>query len=303
MNLLATRDGVGPSCVSLPAGPWVLAIDFLIWRFPNVPAHEWVQRVATGQVLTPAGVPIAPLQPYQPYTRLFYYRSVPAEPANRAQETVLFEDELLVVADKPHFLPVMPAGGYLQETLLVRLKRKLNVPGLAPVHRIDRETAGLVLFCKQVAHRPLYHSLFAQRAVHKVYEAIAPAPLQGLQFPLVCSSCLQASEHFMQMRQVPPVPGMAPPAPNAHTTIELLETQGLWARYRLLPTTGKRHQLRVQMAALDLPLRGDRIYPKLLPQGQDDLANPLRLLAQQLQFTDPVTAQLRHFNSRISLYY
>jgi tRNA pseudouridine32 synthase / 23S rRNA pseudouridine746 synthase len=193
----------------------------------------------------------------------------------------------------------MPAGQYLQETLLVRLKRQLGVDELVPLHRIDRETAGLVLLCKQVAHRPLYHALFAQRQVHKLYEAIAPLPPDALEFPMEYTSRLEPAEHFMQMRLVPSADGAA--TPNAHTTIELLETQGLWARFRLLPSTGQRHQLRVQMAALGLPLWGDRIYPVLQPPGTDDLARPLRLLAQHLRFTDPVTGQLRSFETRQSL--
>ncbi len=294
--MLPTLNGVSPSCVALPPGPWPDVLAFLRWRFPAIPADEWLQRMALGHVVTSSGQAVAAQDPHQPHTKLFYYRSLPAEPVVAGPEQVLFEDERIVVADKPHFLAVMPAGQYLQETLLVRLKRRLGLDDLVPAHRIDRETAGLVLFCKQVEHRKAYQQLFAQRAVHKVYEAIALAPphQSTLHFPMNCSSHLQAGEHFMQMRQQDPC---GPAAPNAHTTIELLETQGSLARYRLLPTTGRRHQLRVQMAALGLPIVGDQIYPQLLGREHEDLANPLRLLAQGLAFTDPYSHEQRVFRS------
>ena len=337
--MLPLRDGVGPSCVGLAAGPWLRLIDFLAWRFPAVPAREWARRAASGELVDDSGRPVPIDQPYRPHGRLFYYRSVPPEARVAGAETVLFEDDFLVVADKPHFLPVTPAGRYLQETLLVRLRRKLRCDGLAPLHRIDRETAGVVLFAKQPATRARYEALFARRLVAKTYQAIAPslpslplpsrplpaqpAPplplppqsLPPLSFPLTRASVLVAGSHFMQMREWVdgPTPATGPgaaaqsgatPAPmssrpaNAITTIDCLQIHGAWARYQLRPLTGQRHQLRVQMAALGLAILGDRIYPRLLPVGSDDAANPLRLLAQSIGFVDPVTGQARHFESR-----
>lgn len=297
--MLPARDGVGPSCVALPPGPWPRLIDFLVARFPHVPAPEWAARMARGDVVDEAGNRAAPEHPYLPHGKLYYYRSLPPESARAPEETVLFEDELLVVADKPHFLPVTPSGKYLQETLLVRLRRRLGLDHLAPLHRIDRETAGVVLFAKQPATRKHYVALFANRAVGKTYQAIAPWRAQ-LQFPLVYQSVLAGADNFMQMREVPP-DGAAPQQPNAHTTIEWLETQGPLARYRLRPLTGKRHQLRVHMAALGMPIVGDRIYPALQAEGSDDPGNPLRLLAESIAFRDPITGWERSFASRRKL--
>ena len=312
--MLPLRDGVGPSCVGLSAGPWLRLIDFLAWRFPAVPAREWARRAASGELVDDAGRPVRTDQPYRPHGRLFYYRSVPPETRLADDETVLFEDEVLVVADKPHFLPVTPAGRYLQETLLVRLRRKLGCDALAPLHRIDRETAGVVLFAKQPATRARYEALFAQRRVAKTYQAIAPAwpspPGALLAFPVTRASVLVAGSHFMQMREwadgpapaatAAPAPAPARP-PNAITSVDCLQVHGAWARYRLHPLTGQRHQLRVHMAALGLPILGDRIYPVLLPAGSDDPANPLRLLAQRIEFVDPVTGQWRCFKSQRTL--
>ncbi len=295
--MLPNRDGVGASQVALPVGSWTCVLDFLAQRFPAIAASEWTRRMEAGDVVDARGHAVTPRQAYVPHGKLYYYRTVPNEPPNAAQASVLFEDELLVAADKPHFLPVTPSGQYLQETLLIRLRRQLGVPALTPLHRIDRETAGVVLFAKAPAIRAGYQELFAQRKVVKIYQAIARGHA-SLRFPLTRASTLVADEHFMKMREAEPAPGARP---NAHTDIELIEAFGCWARYRLRPASGRRHQLRVHMAALGLPILGDRIYPDLLPAGADDLANPLRLLAESLAFRDPVTGEERHFRSRLRL--
>ncbi|MBI2772205.1 MAG: pseudouridine synthase [Burkholderiales bacterium] len=296
--MLPVRNGVGASQVSLPAGPWTCVLDFLVERFPAISAAEWAGRIESGDVVDAAGRAVAAAHPYVPHGKLYYYRTVPNEAPNAAQASVLFEDEHLVVADKPHFLPVTPSGQYLQETLLVRLRRQIGLPELTPLHRIDRETAGVVLFAKQPATRGAYHDLFANRQVDKHYQAIAPSDAR-LQFPLTRSSTLLPADHFMQMREAD-VPGARP---NAQTEIELLETRGPWARYRLRPATGKRHQLRVHMAALGLPILGDRIYPELMGHGGDEPANPLRLLAAGITFRDPITGEARSFASRRELHF
>lgn len=293
--MLPTRDGVGPSQVSLPAGHWPRMIDFLVARMPAIPAAEWTARMACGDLVDDRGNRVAPDQAYQPHGKLFYYRRVPDEAPNPAQASVLFEDDLLVAADKPHFLPVTPSGRYLQETLLVRLRRELGIDDLTPLHRIDRETAGVVLFAKQAATRKHYQALFARRAVAKIYQAIAPWHAQ-LRFPMTRSSKLTRGEHFMQMREADDGPNSGA-MPNAHTRIELMQTAGALGRYRLLPLTGKRHQLRVHLAALGLPIVGDRIYPEWRRKETDDIDNPLRLLAQQIAFLDPITGETRCFAS------
>jgi tRNA pseudouridine32 synthase / 23S rRNA pseudouridine746 synthase len=292
--MLPVRDGVGASQVSLPAGPWTCVLDFLVARFPAIPASEWTRRMDAGDVIDSAGRAVVARQAYAPHGKLYYYRTVVDEAPNTAQASVLFEDELLVVADKPHFLPVTPSGQYLQETLLIRLRRQLGLPALTPLHRIDRETAGVVLFAKQPSLCAGYQALFAGRKVIKHYQAIAPADAT-LRFPLTRTTHLVTSDHFMQMREDEAAPGAQP---NSQTEIEVMETCGTWARYRLRPATGKRHQLRVHMAAMGLPILGDRIYPSLLGQGADEPDNPLRLLAESIAFRDPTTGEERHFASR-----
>lgn len=295
---LPTRDGVSPSSVALPSGPWPTMLDFMAERLPAVSRAQWQARMQAGDVLDDQGQPVPPHAPYRPQTRLHYWRALPFEHAIPFQEDIVFMDEHLVIADKPHFLPVTPKGRYVRETLLVRLKHRLGIDTLVPIHRLDRETAGLIAFTVQPRERNVYQALFRERAVHKVYEAVAPLRAD-LALPLIHRSRLLESAHFMAMQEVPG-------EPNSETLVELEQArpdQGV-GLYRLSPRTGKRHQLRAHMHALGIPILNDRIYPVLRPPDPADAPDwrqPLQLLARHLAFDDPVTGQRRGFTSRRSL--
>lgn len=290
---LPTRNGVSPSCVGLPAGHWPTITDFLVERFPAIAREVWVQRMQDELVTDEFGEAVTPGRPYRGHMRVYYYRALGDEPRVPFEETVLYQDEHLVVADKPHFLPVTPSGHYLQETLLVRLKNRLGIDSLVPIHRIDRETAGLVLFSVNPAERDAYQALFRQHAVSKHYEALAPWR-EGLRFPLTRKSRIVQDEPFFRQREVPG-------EPNSETHLELLQISGEQARYALSPVTGKKHQLRVHMNALGLPITNDRMYPPVQPTPDDDYRYPLQLLAKSIAFTDPLTGQARYFQSRFGL--
>ncbi len=296
---IPARNGVSASCVALPHGKpalWPLLVDFLAERLSGVDRAAWAERLSRGEVLDDMGEPLSPDAPFQAGARIHYYRHLDDEPAIPFEETVLFQDEHLLVADKPHFLPVTPGGRYVQQSLLVRLKRRTGIDSLSPIHRIDRETAGLVLFSLRAQDRNAYQALFRDRAVHKTYEAIAPHR-PGLRFPLTRRSRIEEErERFFCMVE-------ADGEPNSETSIEQTEVRGAWARYTLSPVTGKRHQLRVHMNALGAPIVGDQFYPQVLrgPDEPEDFTDPLRLLARGIAFTDPVTGQKRSFRSRLEL--
>lgn len=292
-NAPPSRNGVGASCVVLPIGPWTRVIDFLPQRFPGVSMDTWLQRLHAGEVIDDQGQVLKPDAPYRAGLRLYYFRAVEVEPPIPFKATVLWQDDHLLVVDKPHFLPVMPSGKYLQETVLIRLKKALGLDALVPIHRIDRDTAGLVLFSKQATTRGAYQDLFRTRQVHKTYQCIAPWN-PALPWPITRESRIAPAQHFMQQCEVDGVP-------NARTHIQVLDVHGPWARYTLHPITGQRHQLRVHMAALGLPLLGDGIYPTLTPEGVLDYAKPLQLLAQSIAFTDPLTGEVRQFHSQRQL--
>jgi len=290
---LPTRHGVSPSCVGLPAGAWPTFTDFLVERFPAISRQTWLERMAAGLVVDEFGGRVSAERAYRGHMRLYYYRALPAEPRIPFEAAVLYQDEHLVVADKPHFLPVTPSGHYLQETLLVRLKNQLNIDSLIPIHRIDRETAGLVLFCIRPEERDAYQALFRRHEVIKHYEAIAPWR-PDLQFPLQRRTRIVEDEPFFRQRE-------APGEANSETLIDVLEVRGERALYALSPVTGKKHQLRVHMNALGLAICNDRMYPPFEATPDDDYTRPLQLLAKSIAFVDPLSGAMRRFESRLSL--
>lgn len=290
---LAERHGVSPSCVGLPAGRWPTITDFLVQRFPAISRQVWLERMAHGLVVDEFGAAVTPERCYRGNMRVYYYRALEDEPPVPFEATVLYQDEHLVVADKPHFLPVTPSGHYLQETLLVRLKNSLGLDSLTPLHRIDRETAGLVLFSVNPPERDAYQALFRQHQIAKHYEAVAPWR-EDLGFPLTRKSRIMQGEPFFRQCETPG-------EPNSETRIDVLRVRGDRALYALTPLTGKKHQLRVHMNALGLPILNDRIYPPVHPAPDDDYRFPLQLLAKSLAFEDPLTGQSRQFETRFSL--
>lgn len=303
------RDGVGASRVFLPqtpAFPATTLLEFFTHTFPNIAANLWLARFEQGDIVDGQGNTQAAQDAYRPGQHLFYFRHVPHEAPIPFEAKVIYQDDHLVVADKPHFLPVTPSGKYVQETLLIRLKRQLMLPELSPLHRLDRDTAGLVLFSVQAHERGAYQQLFHNRQVNKAYLAVAPFKA-NLSFPLRVENRLEDSKVYMQMHETQG-------APNSLTHIELQRRLApspdqphnpALACYTLKPITGKRHQLRVHMMSLGIPICNDGIYPTLTPEQHTmtalDYAHPLQLLAQSIQFLDPITQTQRHFQSERSL--
>ncbi len=291
-------EGVSASRVFLPADqshPNLL--QFFITQFPHIEVKEWEDRFAQGLVLNAEGEALEASSAYQPNTHLIYFRRLAREPEIPFEEQILFQDEHILVADKPHFLPVTPSGLYLHQTLLNRLKKKTRIQTLSPIHRIDRDTAGLVIFSIKPNERAAYQNLFRDRVVRKIYEAIAPySETLNAKLPMTYRSRIEESEHFLQMMEVE---GEA----NTDTLIEIIAQSKPWAKYRLTPGSGKKHQLRCHLNALGIPMKDDQIYPILTPYQEYDLdvSKPLQLLAKEISFLDPITTAQRQFVSQRSL--
>lgn len=282
-----------PSKLSLPqVNPGVATVlEYLIIKFPYIDAQIWRQRIADGKVHWHDGSLITTQSHFQPQQRVYYYREVESELSIPFKETILFQDEHILVVYKPHFLAVTPGGIYVNECLQNRLRRSTGIEALQALHRLDRVTAGLVIFSVNPDTRHRYHRLFETRQIHKTYQAIALTSnsenLIGQEW-VIKNRIVQSKPRFrMHVTE-----GEA----NSHSVIRCLQQSNHQALFELNPVTGKTHQLRVHMQTLGWPILNDKYYPQLQPLSADNYSAPLQLLAKKLQFIDPVTQYPRHFS-------
>ncbi|MGW6379519.1 pseudouridine synthase [Rhodococcus sp. NPDC055112] len=307
---LPVKNGVGPTRLRVPtSGPWATIAEYVVARFDHLDAGDLYRRFDAGEIVGTDGRPVGRGTVLGAHPFVWYHRDLPIEDTVPFHEEILHIDDHLVVIDKPHFLPTTPSGRYLRESALVRLRVRLDNPDLAPIHRLDRGTAGLVMFSARPATRGAYQSLFEKRRVAKVYEAVSARPpgwdadapaLGGRAVPLVYRNHIEARRG--ELRVV--VDDVR--EPNAETAVEVRGT-GVSASGRavlhtvLRPHTGRMHQLRVHLAALGVGILGDRRYPDLLPEAPDDHSLPLQLLARELEFIDPLSGMPRRFVTRRTL--
>lgn len=281
-----------PSVVTLPEAekPFPSILAFLVSAFPGISRDTWAQRITEGKVLDDNGSPIAADTQYVPAKRLFYFREVENEPVIPFPETILYQNDEILVACKPHFLPVIPGGRFVNECLLNRLRARTGITDLTPLHRIDRETAGIVIFSVNKKSRGLYHDLFMHGKITKTYHAIAGVnqPPQG-DLWIVQNRIVRGEPRF----RMKTVTGVV----NAESHIHLLKVKGNRGWFRLNPVTGKTHQLRLHMSGLGFRIINDRVYPDLQPERDDDFDKPLQLLAKQVRFHDPISGKDLGFRS------
>ncbi len=288
-------NGISASKVFLPSkqpAPQTV-YHYLCTEFQHIDATEWQQRFDDGLVYAADGEKLNINSPYAANSHVFYYRFLKHEIRVPFQHQILFENEHLLVVDKPHFLTMSPTGQYVQETLLVRLKQQTLNEHLTPIHRLDRETAGVVLFSKTVTSRGIYQQMFAERRVQKTYQAIAPVA-EHLSFPQIVRLRMEKGEPFYTMRVIDGTP-------NSETYIEILEQKYNLAKYLLKPLTGKQHQLRVHLNYLGIAILNDPFYPTVQHKADNDFSQPLQLLAKHIAFHDPITAQDMQFESGFEL--
>ncbi|MGW4032169.1 pseudouridine synthase [Streptomyces sp. NPDC004838] len=297
---LPQRDGIDPVRIRLPEDPggrWATVYDHLAGRYGGERAGR---LFAEGRIVSADG-PVGADEPYAAGRYLWFHREFGAEERVPFEVGIVYRDERLLIADKPHFLATTPRGRHITETAQARLRRDLGVPALQPAHRLDRLTAGLVLFVVREEDRGAYQSLFSERRVRKEYEAVAPYD-PGVALPRTVRS------RIVKERGVPAAFEVAG-EPNSESRIELVEHRGGLGRYRLVPATGRTHQLRVHMNGLGLPLLNDPLFPVVRerePEGAvaeagAEYSRPLQLLAKVLEFTDPVTGRPHRFESRLRL--
>ncbi len=282
-----------PSKLSLPqTNPGVATVlEYLIIKFPSISADSWRQRISDGKVHRHDGSLITTQSLFQSQQRIYYYREVESEPSIPFKERIIFQDQHILVAYKPHFLAVVPGGMYVNECLQNRLRRSTGISALQALHRLDRVTAGLVIFSVNPETRHRYHHLFKTQKMHKTYQAIAKTNdgenLIGQEWEIknrIAPSKLRFRMHITE--------GEA----NSHSVIRCLQQSPQRALFELNPVTGRTHQLRVHMQALGWPILNDKYYPQLQALSADNYSKPLQLLSKSLQFIDPVTQMHRCFS-------
>ncbi|MFE9423658.1 pseudouridine synthase [Kitasatospora sp. NPDC006697] len=291
---LPQRRGVDPVRVRLPLeGDWPTVAAYLAHRLPDQLAERLAEMVRGGEIHAADG-PIDDRTPYSPGTEVWFHRDLPPEVPVPFPLELVHRDERLVVLDKPHFLATTPRGSHVVQTALSRLRDELGLPQLVPAHRLDRLTAGLVMFVADPRARGAYQTLFRDRLVRKEYQAVAPYRA-GLELPVTVRSRMVKERGVLAARE-------EPGEVNAVSRVELLERRGGLARYRLEPLTGRTHQLRLHMCSLGIPIANDPVYPEVLPAAApDDFSRPLQLLASTLEFTDPITGAELRLRSRRTL--
>ncbi|MDJ0394243.1 pseudouridine synthase [Rhodococcus sp. G-MC3] len=290
---LPKRHGLDPARIRMPEdGQWSTIREFLVDNQRRMTATRIDELFDDGAIVDMHG-PLTDSAPYKPGEAVWFHRDLPAETVVPFDIPILYRDDTLLVIDKPHFLPTIPRGGHILQTALVRLRLELDLPDLVPAHRLDRVTAGVVLFVVDPVHRGAYQTLFQDRMVRKEYEAVASYD-SALEFPRIVESRIVKEKYDFGAREVAG-------EPNAHTRIELIDHRNGLGRYRLHPLTGRTHQLRVHMNSLGIAILGDDLYPVETGRSVDDFTAPLQLLASTLEFDDPLSGSPRRFESRRTL--
>ena len=288
---LPYRNGLAPLRIRLPHGESAATVlEFLAREYPD---DQWAEAMAAGEVVDEKGRRWNDGSTYAPGRFVYFYREPVSETPVPFELEILYDDGGIVVVDKPHFLATIPRGMHVTETATVRLRRLLDCPELTPAHRLDRATAGVLIFTRTKELRRPYQELFSTRSVLKEYEAVAGFE-PALDFPRVVRSRIEKVHGVMVARE-------EPGEPNSETRIELIEQVAESARYRLFPLTGRTHQLRIHLSSLGIPILGDPYYPVYTRTAADDFDNPLQLLARAVEFEDPITGARRRFESRRTL--
>jgi len=271
-------------------GRYQTIFEFLTDKYPGISKDQWAERIVDGKVSDSSGITVTLSTPFKPREKIYYYRESGKETPIPFSEKILFINDHILVACKPHFLPVIPAGRYVNECLLYRLRKTTGNDSLTPVNRIDMDTAGIVLFSINKETRSAYHGLFTKGDIHKEYKAVTLLCTELKKDHWLIKNRLIQGEPWFLMKSAE---GMV----NAKTEIFLRERKNDKAYFEVIPLTGKKHQIRIHLSSIGCPILNDRYYPVLQPETEPDFNKPLQLLAKRIRFKDPISGKTMEFES------
>lgn len=272
------RDQVGPA----DAGGTVLA--YLAARYRHTGAEEWAARIGRGEVTLDGAIAGADDR-LRAGAWLVWERPPWDEPDVPLAFEVLHEDAATLAVAKPSGLPTVPAGGFLDHTLLARVR--LRWPGATPLHRLGRGTSGVVLFARTAAARASLFAAFREGGVEKRYRALASGRIAGDRF------AIEAPIGPVPHPVLGTVHGASPAGRPSRSRVTVLERRADATLVAVDLDTGRPHQIRIHLAVAGHPLVGDPLYgtggvprPGALP---GDLGYLLH--AWRLAFDHPVTGR------------
>lgn len=281
------------------------------WLVDFLPDYYDIDKaLAAGEFVYENGEAVTADDSYRPQTFMWVQRDFPDETVVPGEIHVVYRDERIVVVDKPAFLSTIPRGRHVRQSVVARMRAELGLSELAPMHRLDRVTSGLLMLTTERRWRGVYQSMLDREEISKEYRAIAPWR-DDLELPTTVRNHIHKERGILRAQVLPDR------EPNSESLVELVAevpegvvppvyppigdvdgaVPGRLAEYRLTPRTGKTHQLRLHMAGLGIPIVGDPLYPVTRDVAVDDFSVPLQLLASELRFVDPVDGSPRHFVS------
>jgi 23S rRNA pseudouridine1911/1915/1917 synthase len=209
---------------------------------------------------------------------------------------IVYEDASLIVIDKPPGMVVHPAPGHSGGTLVNALLHHchdlagiggVERPGI--VHRLDKDTSGLIVAAKTEACMQSLTRQFKERDIHKVYLAMAKGTFES-KTGTIDAPIGRHKTHRKKMST------HTPAGREAQTRYKVIRQMDGYAYLQLFPRTGRTHQLRVHLASIGHPILGDRLYGGTLGPGLPQIARQA-LHAHRLELTHPVTGNLLQFES------